>query len=150
MAIRNIREEGDPILRKKSRKIEKIDKRIKTLAADMLETMYKAEGVGLAAPQVGILKRLIVVDIGEGPITVINPEIISEEGQQEAEEGCLSIPGKSGVVKRPQKVIVKAIDLKGNAIEIEAGDFLAQAFSHEVDHLEGILFTDKIIRKKDR
>lgn len=148
MAIRNIRLERDPILRKKSRKIEKVDERIRILAKDMLETMYEAEGAGLAAPQVGILKRLIVVDVGKGPITLINPEIVLQEGEQEGIEGCLSIPGKSGIVIRPKKVVAKGLDLDGNKVEIEGEDFLARAFSHEIDHLEGILFTDKMIKKK--
>lgn len=149
MAIRKIRREGDSILRKKSRKIDKIDERIKILANDMLDTMYNSEGVGLAAPQVGILKRIIVVDIGEGPITIINPEIISQEGKQEEVEGCLSIPGKAGIVIRPDTIIVKGIDIKGNDIQIEGKGFLARALSHEVDHLDGILFIDKVVEYVD-
>src|SRR5690554_1343870 len=149
MAIRKIRREGDPILRKKSRKIDKIDERIKILVNDMLDTMYNSEGVGLAAPQVGILKRIIVVDIGEGPITIINPEIISQEGKQEEVEGCLSIPGKAGIVIRPDTIIVKGIDIKGNDIQIEGKGFLARALSHEVDHLDGILFIDKVVEYVD-
>lgn len=150
MAIRNIRLEEDPILRKKSRKIEKIDERIKTLVNDMRETMYHAEGIGLAAPQVGILKRVIIIDIGEGPIVLINPEIIAREGEQEEIEGCLSIPGKSGIVKRPGKVVVKGLNLKGEEVKLEGEDLLARAFCHEIDHLEGVLFTDKVIRYEER
>ena len=150
MAIRNIRKEEDPILRKKSREINIIDDKIKVLAKDMLDTMYKAEGVGLAAPQVGILKRIIVVDIGEGPIILLNPEIIFQEGRQEEVEGCLSIPNKAGVVIRPEAVKVKGMNLEGQSVEIEGSGYLARAFSHEIDHLEGVLFTDKVIRYIDK
>ncbi|MCR1898173.1 peptide deformylase [Irregularibacter muris] len=150
MAIRNIRLDADPILRKKSRPIDKVDDKIKILAEDMLETMYHAEGVGLAAPQVGILKRLVVIDVGEGPVVIVNPQIIHDEGQQQVVEGCLSIPGKSGVVDRPKKVIVKGIDIEGQEVQHEAEGFLAQAFCHEIDHLDGILFTDKVIRYIDK
>jgi peptide deformylase len=149
MAIRKIRREGDTILRKKSRKIDKIDERIKILAKDMLDTMYKSEGVGLAAPQVGILKRIIVVDVGEGPITIINPEIISQDGKQEEVEGCLSIPGKAGIVIRPDNIIVKGNDIEGKEIQIEGNGFLARALSHEIDHLEGVLFIDKVVKYVD-
>ncbi|RBP39177.1 peptide deformylase [Garciella nitratireducens] len=149
MAIRNIRQEGDPILRKKCRKIERINERIRILAKDMLDTMYEAEGVGLAAPQVGILKRLIVIDVGEGPITLVNPEVVSEEGEQEDLEGCLSIPGRSEIVIRPKRVIVKGLDLEENQIEVKGEDFLARALCHEIDHLEGILYIDKAINKKE-
>lgn len=147
MAIRNIREDGEEILRKKSRKIEVVDEKIKQLAEDMLETMYKFNGVGLAAPQVGILKRMAVVDIddGNGPIVLINPEIVKEKGKQEVDEGCLSFPNKFAKVIRPAEVIVKFLNLEGKETKIKAKDFLAQAISHEIDHLDGILFIDKII-----
>lgn len=145
MAIRQLRYEDDPILRKKSREVDKIDERIRTLVQDMLETMYKEEGVGLAAPQVGILKRVIVIDVGEGPIVLINPEIKEIEGENTDLEGCLSIPGKSGKVCRPEKVKVEYTDIEGNKNTIEGRALLARALCHEVDHLNGILFTDKII-----
>lgn len=145
MAIRQLRYEGDEILRKKSRRVENIDDRIKTLVEDMIETMNKEDGVGLAAPQVGILKRVVVVDIGKGPIVMINPEIISQEGEKIEDEGCLSVPEKSGKVLRPQKVKVKFTDLEGQEKEMEGQNLLARAFCHEIDHLEGILYVDKII-----
>ncbi|APF25766.1 peptide deformylase [Clostridium sporogenes] len=147
MAIRNIRKYGDELLRKKSRKIEKIDDRILTLLEDMAETMYSAEGVGLAAPQVGILKRVVVIDVGEGLIKLINPEIIETEGSQKDVEGCLSVPGEQGEVERPYKVKVKALNEKGEEIVLEGEELLARAFCHEIDHLDGVLFVDKVINK---
>ncbi|ACQ54459.1 peptide deformylase [Clostridium botulinum] len=147
MAIRNIRKYGDELLRKKSRKIEKIDDRILTLLEDMVETMYSAEGVGLAAPQVGILKRAVVIDVGEGLIKLINPEIIETEGNQKDVEGCLSVPGEQGEVERPYKVKVKALNEKGEEIVLEGEGLLARAFCHEIDHLDGVLFVDKVIDK---
>ncbi|WP_427338546.1 peptide deformylase [Caloranaerobacter sp. DY30410] len=147
MAIRQLRYIGDPILRKKSREVTKIDDRIKILLDDMLETMYKNEGVGLAAPQVGILKRVVVIDIGKGPIKLINPEIISMEGEVIDVEGCLSVPGESGEVKRPSKVKVKYLDENGKELVIEGTGLLARALCHEIDHLNGILFVDKVITK---
>lgn len=146
MALRQIRKLGDEILRKKCRKVDKIDNRIITLLNDMLETMYHEDGVGLAAPQVGILKRLIVVDVGDGPIKLINPEITKSSGSQIAAEGCLSIVGASGNVKRPNKIEVKALDESGSEIKITAEGLLARAICHETDHLDGILFIDKIIQ----
>lgn len=146
MAIRNIRKDGDEVLRKISRKVETIDDRIKTLVKDMAETMYEAEGVGLAAPQVGILKRVVVIDVGDGLIELINPEIIEADGEQIAVEGCLSIPEKYAEVKRPAKVKVRAINSKGETVEYEGEELLARAFCHEIDHLDGILFKDKAIR----
>lgn len=146
MAVRNIRKDGDEVLRKISRNVDKIDDRIKTLVKDMAETMYEAEGVGLAAPQVGILKRVVVIDVGEGLIELINPEIIEATGEQIAAEGCLSIPGKYAEVKRPAKVKVRALNTKGQTVEYEGEELLARAFCHEIDHLEGILFKDKAIR----
>lgn len=146
MAIRTIRTIGDDILRKKSRKVDVIDGRILTLIRDMKDTMYHADGVGLAAPQVGILKRIAIVDVGEGPVTLINPEIIETEGEYVDVEGCLSIPGEQGDVVRPQKVKVKALNEKGEEYIIEGEDLFARAMCHEIDHLDGILYVDKIIK----
>lgn len=146
MALRYITNyKEDEILRKKSKYVDKIDKRTLQLLDDMAETMYKNDGVGLAGPQVGILKRVIVVDIGEGLLKLINPEIIEQEGEEQAPEGCLSIPRISAKVKRPYKVKVKALDENGKNVEIEAVGFLARAFCHEIDHLNGILFIDKAV-----
>lgn len=145
MAIRNIRKDNDEILRKISKKVEVIDDRILTLLDDMKDTMYEAKGVGLAAPQVGVLRRVVVVDVGEGPIELINPVIVFESGKIIDEEGCLSLPGRDGAVARPEKVIVRAQDRKGKTFEISGTDLLARAFCHEVDHLNGILFIDKVI-----
>lgn len=145
MAIRIIRQDDDPILRKICRDVDKIDRRIEILLEDMAETMYSAEGVGLAAPQIGILKRVIVIDIGEGLIEMINPEIIEEQGEQCDIEGCLSLPGQSGDVIRPKKVKVKGLSRKGKEIIVEGTELLARALCHEIDHLNGILFTDKIV-----
>ncbi|MCK9216805.1 MAG: peptide deformylase [Firmicutes bacterium] len=145
MAIRNIRKDEDEILRKISRKVDKIDGRIFTLLDDMAETMYDSEGVGLAAPQVGVLRRVVVVDVGDGLIELINPEIIVEEGEQFRKEGCLSIPGKYGVVKRPEKVTVRALNRESEIIEIKGEELLATALCHEIDHLNGVLFIDKAI-----
>lgn len=150
MALRSIRKIGDELLRKKSKKVEKIDDRIQVLLDDMLETMYENKGVGLAAPQVGILKRAVVIDIGEGPVFLINPEIIKSEGSYIDEEGCLSIPGEQGEVERPYKVTVKALDRNGNEVIIEGEEFMAKALCHEIDHLNGILFIDKIIKENGR
>jgi len=147
MAIRQLRYEEDPILRKKCRKVEKIDEKIKVLLDDMLETMYKEDGVGLAGPQVGILKQVIVIDIGDGPIKLINPEIIEEEGEVIDFEGCLSIPGENGKVKRPQRVKVEYADIEGKKQIIEGTDLLARALCHEIDHLSGILYIDRVIKE---
>ncbi|PRR78981.1 Peptide deformylase 1 [Clostridium liquoris] len=149
MALRNVRKYGDDILRKKCRVVEKIDNRISILLDDMLETMYENNGVGLAAPQVGILKRIVVIDIGEGPLFLINPEIIHKEGSYIDEEGCLSIPGEVGKVERPYKVKVKALNREGKEIVIEGKELLARALCHEIDHLDGILFVDKMIAKEE-
>lgn len=146
MAVRNIVEKGDPILRKISRSVLNFDEKLATLIDDMIETMHNAEGVGLAAPQVGILRRICVIDVGDGPIELVNPVIIKEEGEQVGSEGCLSVPGQSGIVKRPMKVTVKAQDRKGNTFEISGEELLARAFCHEIDHLNGILYVDKVIR----
>ncbi len=145
MALRNIRFEDDEILRKTSRNVMKINKRIQIILDDMVETMHAEDGVGLAAPQIGILKRLVVIDIGSGPIRMINPEIIHQEGEQIDEEGCLSIPNKRGLVKRPKKVKAIYYDEEGVKKQIEAEDLLARCICHEVDHLNGILFIDKVI-----
>ena len=146
MAIRNIVKNGDPVLRKVCRSVLNFDDKLATLLDDMIETMDYANGVGLAAPQVGILRRICVIDVGEGPIELINPAIISEDGEQVGDEGCLSIPGQIGIVKRPMKVTVKAQDRNGNTFEITGEELLARAFCHEIDHLNGILYIDKVIR----
>lgn len=148
MAIRQIRVEGDPILRKKCREIDKIDDRVKVLVEDMLETMEHAEGVGLAAPQVGILKRIIVIDIGEGPIVGINPVITSEEGEEYDTEGCLSVPGETGTVCRPEKLTVEYTDIEGRKNVMEVEGLLARVFCHEIDHLDGVLYIDKLIEEE--
>ncbi|CUU46456.1 MULTISPECIES: peptide deformylase [Clostridium] len=144
MALRNIRKYGDDVLRKKCREVDKIDARLLTLIEDMKETMYDADGVGLAAPQVGILKRLFVVDIGDGPLVFINPEIIETSGSQIDEEGCLSLPGETEEVMRPNYVRAKALNEKGEEFEIEAEELLARAILHEYDHLNGTLFIDRV------
>ena len=144
MALRNIRKYGDDVLRKKCREVEEIDKRTITLIKDMFETMYEADGVGLAAPQVGILKRLFVIDIGDGPLVFINPEILETSGKQIGEEGCLSIPGEVEEVMRPNYVRARAINEKGEEFEIEAEGLLARAILHEYDHLNGTLFIDRV------
>ncbi|MFA7572246.1 MAG: peptide deformylase [Lutispora sp.] len=150
MAIRMIRKDSDEILRKTSKKVENIDDRIITLLDDMTETMKAAEGVGLAAPQVGVLRRAVVIDVGDGLIELINPILVYEKGEQVKEEGCLSIPGKSGTVKRPEKVIVRAQNRKGETFEITGNELLAVALCHEIDHLNGILFTDKALTIKEQ
>ncbi|SHF20198.1 peptide deformylase [Caldanaerobius fijiensis DSM 17918] len=150
MAIRNIRIYDDEILRKKAKKVDQFDDRLKQLLDDMAETMYQANGVGLAAPQVGILKRAVVIDIGEGIVELINPVIVEQEGEQVDVEGCLSIPNVLGEVKRPKKVKVEAQDRAGNRIELTGEDLMARAICHELDHLEGVLFIDKVIRFVDK
>ncbi len=146
MAIRNIVTEGDPILNKVCRKVEKFDKRIWDLLDDMAETLKESNGVGLAGPQVGVMRRLCVIDVGEGPIEFINPTIIETDGEQEVVEGCLSCPNEYGLIIRPLYVKAKAFDRNGNEFEIEGEDLLAQAMSHEFDHLDGILFKEKVER----
>lgn len=148
MALRNIVKLGDPILNKTSRKVEKFDDKLAALIDDMLETMYSANGVGLAAVQVGILKRVVVIDIGEGPMELVNPEITIKEGEQQESEGCLSLPGKYGVTSRPQKVQVKAQDRNGKWQVFTGEDLKARAFCHEIDHLDGILFTSHLVTGK--
>ena len=150
MAKLNIVKEGDPILRKKSRPITVIDDRIKQLAADMLETMRAANGCGLAAVQVGKLRRLVIVEVEQNkPFILINPEIIKREGKQQEAEGCLSIPGKWGITDRPMTVTVRATNLDGREFTVTGTDLAARAFCHEIDHLDGILFTDKVVRMLD-
>lgn len=145
MAIRNIRIDGDDVLRKVCKPIEKITPRIEVLIDDMFETMYEANGVGLAAPQVGILKRLAVIDIcDDNPLVLINPEIIESSGEQEGDEGCLSLPGKIGTVIRPNYVKCKAYNEKMEEIIVEGEGFLARAICHELDHLDGVLYKDKV------
>lgn len=144
MALRNIRKYGDDVLRKKCIEIDKIDNRLLTLIEDMKETMYDADGVGLAAPQVGVLKRLFVVDIGDGPLVFINPEIIETSGSQIDEEGCLSLPGETEEVMRPNYVRARALNEKGEKFEIEGEELLARAILHEYDHLNGTLFIDRV------
>lgn len=147
MAIRNIRTLGDEILRKKAKEITEMTPRIQELIDDMFETMYDANGVGLAAPQVGMLKRVVVIDCGDGPIELVNPEITMSEGEQMESEGCLSVPGKYGVCKRPAKVQVKAQDRTGKWHIYTGEELKARCFCHELDHLEGILFVSKVIGK---
>lgn len=146
MAIRSIRTIGDAILEKKTKAVKEMTGRLKELISDMFDTMYDANGVGLAAPQVGILKQIFVVDIGDGKQYVaINPEItVVGEEVQTGEEGCLSVPGKEGVVTRPMHIQVKALDQNMNEYTLDASGFLARAFSHENDHLQGILYTEKV------
>ena len=143
MALRNIVTLGDEILRKKCRPVGEVTERIQTLVDDMIETMHDANGVGLAAPQVGVMRRIFVVDIGEGPIVLINPEIIEMSGEQTGEEGCLSLPGKAGTVPRANYVKIKGLDREGNEQVYEGTELLARAFQHENDHLDGILYIDK-------
>lgn len=146
MAIRNIRKEGDEILRVKCKTVREINDGIRRLIEDMFETMYATDGVGLAAPQIGIVRQIVVIDDRDGGIfALINPKITKEEGEQESCEGCLSLPGYRGTVKRPQKVTVEALDVDGNALTIEAEDYLAVIMCHEIDHLSGILYKDKAI-----
>ncbi|HZK33223.1 MAG TPA: peptide deformylase [Tissierellaceae bacterium] len=147
MALRRIRLSDDPILRKKSREITNITNRIKILLEDMIDTMNEEEGIGLAAPQVGVLRRAIVIDVGEGPIEFINPEIIETEGEAIEVEGCLSVPGRSGTVERPERVKIKYLDIDGNEKTLEGTGLMARAICHEIDHLEGILYIDKMIEE---
>ena len=145
MALRNIRIMGDKVLEKVCRPVDAVTPRIRELAGDMLETMYDAYGVGLAAPQVGILKRIVVIDVdGEHPHILINPEILETSGEQTGDEGCLSLPGKSGTVTRPNYVKVRAFDLDMNQFELEGEGLLAREICHECDHLDGILYTSHV------
>ncbi len=145
MALRKIRLSNDEILRKKSKVVEKVDDRIRLILNDMADTMYNTEnGGGLAAPQIGILKRLVVLDMGQGLIKLVNPKIIYKEGEQKVVEGCLSIPDTWGKLKRPAKVVVQALDEKGEEVTFTGTGDLAKCFCHEIDHLDGILFTDLV------
>ena len=144
MALRTIRVQGDSVLTKKSRTVDKMTPRIGELITDMLDTMYDAMGVGLAAPQVGILKRIVVIDVGEGPIVLINPEILETSGEQTGDEGCLSVPGMAGQVTRPNYVKVKALDVNMNELIYEGEGLLARAFCHEIDHLDGKMYTELV------
>ena len=140
MALRKIRIMGDEILTKVCRPVDRMTPRTQTLIEDMLDTMYDANGVGLAAPQVGILKRIVVIDIGEGPLVMVNPEIIEREGEQTGQEGCLSLPGQAGVVTRPNYVKARDFDLQIQPFEVEGEGLLARAICHELDHLNGIMY----------
>ena len=140
MALRTIRIQGDPVLTKKCREITEITPKIRELAEDMLDTMYEANGVGLAGPQVGVLKRIVVIDIGEGPVVMINPVILEQTG----DEGCLSLPGKAGTVTRPNYVKARAFDLDMEEYEIEGTELMARAICHELDHLDGHMYTEKV------
>lgn len=148
MAIRNIRVIGDSILTKQAKEITELTPKIKVLIQDMLDTMYEASGVGLAAPQIGILKRVVVIDVSpeaDSPIILINPQIIETSGEQTGEEGCLSVPGKSGVVTRPNYAKVRALNENMEEFTVEGTELLARALCHEIDHLNGELYVDKVI-----
>lgn len=144
MAIRTIRTEGEEVLRKRCREVTELTPRIQELIEDMLETMYEADGVGLAAPQVGVLRRIVVIDVGDGPVILVNPEILETSGSQTGDEGCLSVPGKCGVVTRPNYVRVRAVDENMEPFELEGEELFARAVCHECDHLDGILYVDKV------
>ena len=145
MAIRNIREMGEEVLNKKCKEVTEMTPKIRELIEDMLETMYEANGVGLAAPQVGILKRIVVIDVtGEDPYILINPRIVESSGEQTGQEGCLSVPGKSGIVTRPNYVKAVALDVNMKPIELEGTELLARAICHELDHLDGHLYVEKV------
>lgn len=143
MAYRQIRIDGDEVLRKKSRPVEIIDDRILTLIEDMADTMYKADGVGLAAPQIGILKRIVTIDVGDGLIEMINPVILEQSGEQDGPEGCLSLPGTTGEVKRPMYVKAKYTNASGETVIVEAEELFARCICHELDHLDGVLYKDR-------
>jgi len=144
MALREIRVEGDPVLTKVCKEVKEVTPRIKDLIDDMIETMYEANGVGLAAPQVGILKRIVVIDVGEGPIVMINPRIVAQDGEQTGDEGCLSVPGKAGCVTRPNYVMARFLNEEMVECEVEGEELLARAICHELDHLEGHLYVEKV------
>lgn len=144
MALRQIRIQGDNVLEKVCRPVEKISPRIATLIEDMIDTMYENNGVGLAAPQVGVLRRIAVIDVGEGPIVLVNPVVLETSGEQTGEEGCLSLPGKSGQVTRPNYAKVRAFDAEMNEFEIEGEELLARALLHEIDHLDGHMYTELV------
>ncbi|MEE0884380.1 MAG: peptide deformylase [Faecalimonas sp.] len=144
MAIREIRTMGDEVLTKTCKEVKMMTPRMAILIEDMLDTMYEAQGVGLAAPQVGVLRRIVVIDVGEGPIILINPEILETSGEQTGDEGCLSVPGKAGCVTRPNFVKVKALDENMEEVIYEGEGLLARAFCHEIDHLDGHLYVEKV------
>ena len=144
MALRKLRDEGDPVLNKGAKEVKARTPRTTDLIGDMIETMYHENGVGLAAPQVGILKRICVIDVGEGPYVFINPEIIESSGEQTGDEGCLSVPGKSGVVTRPNYVKARAYDADMKPFEVEGAGLFARAMCHEFDHLDGHLYVEKV------
>ena len=144
MALRQIRTLGDPVLEKKCREVREMTPRLHELIADMYDTMYEMEGVGLAAPQVGALRRIVVIDTGDNPITLINPVIVETEGTQTGGEGCLSVPGKAGQVTRPSRVVVKALNEDMEEITVEGEELLARAICHETDHLDGIMYVTKV------
>lgn len=144
MALRTIRIQGDPVLEKKCREITEITPKVEELIEDMLDTMYEANGVGLAAPQVGVLKRVVVIDIGDGPVVMINPEILETSGEQTGDEGCLSLPGKAGQVTRPNYVKARAFDENMEEFIIEGEELMARAICHELDHLDGHMYTEKV------
>ena len=144
MALRQIRTLGDPVLEKKCREVKEMTPRLKELVGDMLETMYDAQGVGLAAPQVGVLRRIVVIDVGEGPIVLVNPVIVESEGEQTGQEGCLSVPGKAGDVTRPERVKVSALTQDMEPFEVEGTELLARALCHELDHLDGIVYVTRV------
>lgn len=146
MALRNILTEEDPTLHKVSREVTKFDDRLHELIDDMIETLHSANGVGLAAPQVGVLRRVVVVDAGDEVLELVNPEIVSQSGEQTGMEGCLSVPGKYGIVTRPNEVTVRAQDRDGNWYEVDGEELMARAFCHELEHLDGHLYTEKVER----
>ena len=144
MALRTIRLQGDPVLTKKCREIETLTPKISQLIEDMLETMYEAEGVGLAGPQVGVLRRVVVIDIGDGPLVMINPVLLETDGEQTGDEGCLSLPGKAGTVTRPNYGKARAYNKYMEEFEVEGTELLARAICHELDHLDGHMYTEKV------
>lgn len=144
MALRTIRMQGDPVLTKKCREIKEMTPKIQELIEDMFDTMYEANGVGLAGPQVGVLKRVVVIDIGEGPVVMINPVILETSGEQTGDEGCLSLPGKAGIVTRPNYVKARAFNKDMEEFEIEGTELMARAICHELDHLDGHMYMEKV------
>lgn len=149
MAVLRIKIVGDPILRRKARKVEAVDAALQRLLADMVETMHEANGIGLAGPQIGVPRRVIVVDIGDGPIKMVNPRIVESQGCATGPEGCLSIPGLTGQVERFERVVVKGLDDQGQPLRVDADGLLSIVFQHEIDHLDGVLFTDKATELRD-
>lgn len=145
MAVMKIYRMGDDVLRKKAHEVREINRRTVALLKDMAETMYAADGCGLAAPQVGVLRRIVVIDVGDGLVELINPVILEKSGEQKGPEGCLSLPGKHGQVVRPDHVRVRALDRKGREFEFEADGFFARAVCHELDHLDGVLYVDHLV-----